>query len=423
MGRRGKGEGSIRQRPDGRWEARVSAPGAFGSQRLSIYGATRADVVERLAALQRDVRSGMSVADSRQLYRDYLAHWLEVKRPQLSESSYDNYASVIRLHIELVVGAVRMADLAPAHIERVYARMLSAGRTNVNIVRAALTGSLRIAERHGLVARNVAALVDAPRRAKRAYEVYSPEQAREYIAAARQLAANASAGDASALLLIVALMTGMRCGELCALRWSDVELRAARGAGGLTPPSLQVRRTFRWRHGDPVFAERPKTSSSIRRVMLAPQAVEALTLWHVAQRQQRLLAGPSWRTSTVGVSERHVGQMISFDGLICTDAVGLPWRNHVVGRLHQRIIRAAHLPLTRPHDLRHTCASLLLGAGVNPKVVAEMLGHASVQMTLNIYSHVLPFMQVDAIKTLGHLLTESAGAPQPSEERERKTDV
>jgi integrase len=408
MARRGKGEGSVRLRKDGRWEARLSIPGAG---QVSLYGATRAEVIEQLSSLQRDVRAGVNVADSHQPYRDYLAHWLEVKRPQVSESTYDDYLMVIQTHIEPVIGDVRLSDLTPAHIERVYARMLARGLVALHVTRAVLSGSLRVAERHGLVARNVSRLVDVPRRAKRQYTFYDPDQALAYVAAARQMAATGaglssrlslrSFDAACALPLIVLLMTGLRCGELCALRWSDVDLRPAVGSA----PSLVVWRSFRWGHGDPVFSDHPKTESSNRRVFLIPQAVEALTLWRAAQHKQRLLAGPAWQTSMVGISECHAGEQIAFDGLVCTDALGRPWANHTIPLIHRKIARLAGLPLIRPHDLRHSCSTLLQEQGVLPKVVSVMLGHSRVEMTLNVYSHVTPAMQMEAMKTLARVFT------------------
>jgi integrase len=430
MARRGKGEGTIRRRKDGRWEARVTVPGLSGAsskERVSVYGATRAEVAERSAALLRDARGGVQIGESRQLYRDYLAHWLEVKRPQLSEGSFVGYEAAIRLHIAPVIGAVRMADLAPAHIELVYARMRSTRLRGLTFVRAVLTGSLRVAERYGVVTRNVAALVDAPRRPRRAYAVYSAEEAQAYIEAAYTLAAIGKGGEggkggssfahAYTLPLVVMLATGLRCGELRALRWPDVDLHGQPANG--VPPSLYVRSSVYWRHRDPVFSS-PKTETSNRRVYLTPQAVEALTLWRAVQREQRLLAGPSWRTVHVGVSPLHAGERISIAGLVCTDAIGQPWNNRTAERIHRRIARLAGVPIIRVHDLRHTCATLLMATDAKSKVVSEMLGHTTVDMTLNVYSHVQPAMAIEAVNALGRLLTPTPPAAQSGTQGDQK---
>jgi integrase len=93
----------------------------------------------------------------------------------------------------------------------------------------------------------------------------------------------------------------------------------------------------------------------------------------------------------VGISPRHQGERIDLRGLVCTDAVGRPLQNAAVASIHQRIAHAAGLPVIRVHDLRHICATLPLGANVSPKIVSNMLGHTTVQMTLNIYSYVQPY--------------------------------
>jgi integrase len=221
--------------------------------------------------------------------------------------------------------------------------------------------------------------------------------------------------------MVVLLMTGLRCGELCALRWSDVDLHPTAPDVSHWMPSLHVRRSFYWRHGDPVFRAHPKTESSDRRVFLPPQAVEALTLWRVAQREQRLVAGAAWQTAWVGMGARHQGETISFgsgaDGLICTDALGLPWANQIIMRLHRRIARLADVPLIRPHDLRHSCSTLLQEAGLSVKVVSVMLGHARVETTSKIYTHVTAAMLMDAATTLSQLLAPSSPSPASTGER------
>ncbi|HEX9035503.1 MAG TPA: tyrosine-type recombinase/integrase [Ktedonobacterales bacterium] len=171
---------------------------------------------------------------------------------------------------------------------------------------------------------------------------------------------------------------------------------------------MRVLATARWRLGDPVF--RPaKMESSKRRVLLTPEAVEAFMTWRVAQRADRLRAGSAWRTSLPAVRPGHEGELIEFADQVFTDPIGRPVHQRQVERAHARVCRLAGVQLVRPHDLRHSFATLMLTIGVTPKVVAEMLGHSSVNLTLTLYSHVLPHMQREAVEKLSQLL--SPGSP------------
>jgi integrase len=406
MARRGNGEGSIRQRADGRWEARVRLP---GGERVSLYGATRTEAAEGAARIMRDARLGVSVADGREPYGDYLRRWLALATAGKAESTQVAYELAARLHILPVVGSVRLMELAPYHIERVYTVMLSRGLTDTGQVAKVLRGSLAAAERQGLVVRNVARLVKRPRFPAREIHPFSPEEALAYLAGC--------AGDGPEVsrlgaLLAVMLWTGLRLGEVMALRWREVDLEGLDGQ----EPCLRVLATARYRWGDPVF-RRVKTDRSKRRVLLTPQAVEAFRTWRTQQRAGRERAGVAWRTSLVAVREGHEGDLISFEGLVFTDDIGRPLHQQVVWREHTRVCRAVGGPVIRPHDLRHTFATLLLSAGVNPKVVSEMLGHSSVNLTLTLYSHVLPHMQAEAVERLSHLLglnPSLSGAAAPS---------
>ena len=397
-GRRGNGEGSVRLRPDGRWESRLRLPGSQGGERISVYGATRQEVTDEAARVLRDARLGVSVADGRQRYDDYLAHWLEMVAQGQSESLYATYESAIRLHITPVIGSVRLMDITPYHIERVYTQMLAEGLRSLGIVGVIMRASLGVAELHGLVARNVARLVRRPTEERHRSQAFDPEQARRYLA----VCADASVAELGPMLAVM-LWTGLRMGEASALHWRDVQL-ATSSKSTPTPPAVRVEYTMRHRHGDPVFTK-PKTDLSRRSVRLTPAAVEILRAWRKTQREQRLLAGAAWRTSFKAVRPGHEGEEIDFADLVFTDAIGRPRYYSVVTTQHRRICRVAEVPLIRPHDLRHSCATLLLSTGVNAIVVSEMLGHSSISMTLGIYGHVQPDMQADAIERLSKLLS------------------
>ncbi|TAK59369.1 MAG: site-specific integrase, partial [Dehalococcoidia bacterium] len=214
-------------------------------------------------------------------------------------------------------------------------------------------------------------LVDPPRSCQPEITTLSREQARALLSAARH--------DRFEALYVLALTTGMRQGELLALRWRDIDLDTCclnvRG-------SLQ-RSTLGLAIGD------PKTRKSRRRIELSAAAVEALSRHQQQQERERLDQGPAWQEQ----------------GLVFANELGRPMEaGNLVRRSFRPLLRAAGLPRIRFHDLRHTAATLLMGQNVPPKVVSEMLGHSQVGITLDLYSHVTPTMQRQATAAMDALL-------------------
>jgi integrase len=237
----------------------------------------------------------------------------------------------------------------------------------VRNVHAVLRRALGQAMRWGILTRNPATLVDLP--AARAYDVsgLSFEAARAVLEAVR--------GDRLEPLVTVALATGLRQGEALALRWTDVDLE-----GG----TLTVRYTLQRAAGIVALAE-PKTRRSRRRVTLPGFAVAALRRqrdWF--QAQERRVAGREWREG----------------GYVFTTTIGTPLHAGDVTKGFQRRLKAAGLPRMRFHDLRHGAATLMLAQGVHPRVVMETLGHSTIAVTMNIYSHVVPALQREAADRL-----------------------
>ncbi len=238
------------------------------------------------------------------------------------------------------------------------------------MIRRALVDAVR----WGLVMRNVAALVTAPRRARSEIRALTPDQARLLLAVAE--------GDRLGALYMMALTTGMREGELLALRWRDVNLEVALAA---------VRSTL-YRGDGKLRLGEPKTARSRRSVHLTSEAVAALRRHRERQSAERLRLGPAWEDNDL-VFANEVGRLVEPQNMLRRSFVPL--------------LERAGLPRIRFHDLRHSTATLLLGAGVHPKIVSEMLGHATVAITLDTYSHVTPAMHRGAAAAMSSLLRES----------------
>jgi integrase len=273
---------------------------------------------------------------------------------------------------------VPLARLTPQQVQSLYAQKLDEGLSSstVHHIRAQLHRALGAAVRLGLVARNVCDVIDPPRMHHHEMATLSPEQARALLVAA--------ANDRFEALYVLALSTGMRQGELLALKWRDVDLEGAR---------LHVRTTRQYTAEGYQFTE-PKTAHSRRLIALPETAVAALRQHRSRQAEERQRLGPAWEDRD----------------LVFPNSIGRPMDGkHLLRREFRPLLKRGGLPAIRFHDLRHTAATLLLGSGVNPKIVSEMLGHSHISITLSLYSHVTPHMQQQAAAAMDATLR---GGPQ-----------
>ena len=378
MSRRSNGEGTIYKRKDGRWEAAA----VLGGKRCRRVTRTRQEAHRWLNGALKAHEDGLPVIPRHETVEGFLAKWLPGRTNQIRPSTWTRYEQFIRLDIVPAIGKVKLAQLKPEHVQMVQDRMLGRGAspTSVHHAHAMLHRALKDAVRRGLVLRNVADLVDPPRDATKEMLTLTADQAEQFLAAAERTRLYA--------LFALAVTTGMRQGELLALRWRDVDLNSA---------TLSVVASLTWRNGRPYRAE-PKTSRSRRRLALSSVAVAALRRHRAEQAMERLQAGTEWDDS--------------HDSVFCgPDGVPLnPWAVRVA---HLKVLNEGGLPRIRFHDLRHTAATLMLLRGVHVKVVSEMLGHATVAITLDTYSHVLPEMQAEAVRAMDRIFSSlSAGRPQ-----------
>jgi integrase len=375
MSRRGANEGTIRQRADGRWEARVIVTGTDGRRtRRSLLAHTRNEVRAKLNEALRAEASGLPQPNERLTVRTFLDQWLrDSVRPTVRASTYRNYTSIVKNHLAPGLGHLRLARLTPQQVQA-FLNSKSSGKLaprTVAYLRAVLRQALGQAERWGLVPRNAARLAEPPRVPHREVSPLSPHQSRLFLEAIR--------GDRLEALCLVALAAGLRQGEILGLSWTDVDLAGA---------TLTVRHALARVDGQLALVE-PKSVTSRRIVALPVIVVDALRAHRTRQRQDRLLAGSRWQDDP--------------RGFVFTTTIGTPMDGIAVTRRFQALLASAGLPRQRFHDLRHACASLLLAQGVSPRVVMETLGHSQISLTLNTYSHVIPALgraaaeQMDAV--------------------------
>jgi integrase len=375
--RRGRGEGSIYKREDGTWCASITLGVLQGQRRRKeVYGKTRKEVVEKLHALQRQHAAGMTF--TRLTVKEFLEQWLEqtVKRKNRVRT-YDKYAEDIEHHLVPALGHHQLAKLTPSHVQSLLNQLEDAGLSHRSIrnVRAVLRCALNQALRFGYVTRNVATLVDIPGEVKFQPIMIDEEQAYRLIAATR--------GHRFEVLFRFALGLGLRKGELLGLRWEDVDLTAAtmRITGALQRQRGKLERSA------------TKTEASVRTIALPPTLLVMLQT-HLERQEQLRAVASRWSDS----------------GLVFTSSVGTAIEPGDLSREFKKVLEKAELPREfRFHDLRHACATFLIVMGVHPRVVMEVLGHSQIGTTMNIYAHVLPRVQRDAVTGLDRYFAEGAG--------------
>jgi integrase len=306
---------------------------------------------------------------------EYLERWMrDYVEPSLAPKTVATYRDVIRVHLAPALGSLDLVGLRPAHIQALYTAMrerLSA--RSVLRYHQVLHAALRQAVRWQLLIRNPADAVEPPRPPRRELRATTADQARAVMAAA----------DATPYgsFVRLAFVTGARRGELLGLRWQDVDLEGA---------ALHIQQTAQRIAGQGIVFRQPKTRLSRRSIALSVDAVALLRSHRAKQAAAKLLAGSAYQDY----------------GLVFATGLGTPIEPGNLRRSWLGIIKAAGVSGLRIHDMRHASASFMLRAGVHPKVVSERLGHASVNITLDTYSHILPGLQAAAAEALDAVLAE-----------------
>jgi integrase len=373
--RRSPGDGCITQRKDGRWSSYITLE---GGKRKTFYGKTKKEVKEKLKEAQFAQMKGLLVAAPQQTVGQFLMSWLEdTHKFHLRIRTYERYHQYLRLHLIPGLGHIQLQKLSPQDLQAFYKLKMEEGGlsgTTVGTMHNILHKALDTAVRWDLVARNVCERVTPPRKEHYEIQPLTKDQVQQFI--------RATCGNYYENLFLLALGTGMRQGEVIALKWQDVNLEVG---------TLQVRRVLSHvdqrlrKDGAPAYIEaEPKTESSRRTIVLPKFVVDSLLAHRAEQQDIKLVAGDTW------VDQNYV---------FCT-AKGRHLHPNPIVVAFKKVLKRAGLPDIRFHDLRHTAATMLLELGVHPKIVQERMGHSEISMTMDIYSHVMPTMQRQAIMQL-----------------------
>lgn len=377
-------KGHIRKRGERSWAVVLDLgrdPGGKRRQKWHSVRGTKKDAERELAKLVHALNTGDYVEPAKLTLAEYLEQWLDSARANVSGKTYERYEEIVRRHLAPALGSRTLSKLQPLQIQSYYSRALETGRLDgagglsrqtVLHHHRVLSEALNRAVKWQLIVRNPADAVEAPRPARKEMNALDEAQTAWLLEVVDGTDLN--------IPVLLAVTTGMRRGEFLALRWTDIDFDTATAA---------VNRSLEQTNKSVIFKS-PKGRRG--RVVSLPR----LTLVALKEHRESQLE-----------RQRNLGAAYHDNGLICAKHDGSIWKPDTLTADFARLAKRACLKSVRLHDLRHSHASQLLRRGVHPKVVSERLGHSTVGITLDVYSHVLPGIQEEAAGRVDAALREA----------------
>ncbi len=367
--KRGNNEGSISRRPSGAWRAQVTLNG----RRLSFTADSRRECQDWLKKTIHQIDDGLTFANTKITVEEFLSEWLSSSKTSMRPRTWAHYQQVTRTYIAANLGKIKVRDLRPDHIQKFYNGMLEKGVGVYTVLKihTVLHSALSHAVKTGLMGRNPASLTILPQEPHEEMQILDESQVCQMLVAAH--------GSRLETLLHLAVVTGMRQMELLGLKWTDLDQ---------VNQTIRVERQLARPDKDGVKFASPKTKFGKRTLALGTTTTTVLRAHYENQVRERKAVGGIWN--------EH--------GLIFPNSLGGPIHPHNLLRDFKKVLRLAGLPIIRFHDLRHTAASLMLNHGVPVTVVSRRLGHSKPSVTLDIYGHLIPSMQVEAAEKMDELV-------------------
>ena len=370
--------GQIKERSKNKWTVRIFlGRDANGKRRYfnkTIRGGKK-DAQKFLTAKLREKDLGLFVEPASMPLNEYLDKWLaEIAKPRLAESTFNSYEWLIKRYVRTKLGLTRLCDIQAYEIQSFYGGLSqqSLSARTVRYVHNVLSSALKQAVKWKLLSQNPCDLCELPKQVRKEMKYLSTEETSSFLNAAKE--------NKWFVLFLVAIESGMRPEEYLGLQWKDIDFENK---------ILSVKRAAVRKKGGGFYFTEPKTSRSRRSIPLSNSVLIALKSHRKTQLKARLKLGMAFQ---------------NYD-LVFSTEIGTPLdRKNLNDRHFQPLLEKAGLQHIRLYDLRHTTATLLLSAGENPKVVSERLGHASIVLTLDTYSHVLPTMQQNATQKLERMM-------------------
>jgi len=333
---------------------------------------TKKEAEKQRTELLHELDTGTFIRPSKTTFAEYLGRWLQdYAKPNISPRGYERYAGIIKKYFIPEMGNIALTQLKPEHIQGHYSNIRSQGLKpeTIKFHHAVIHKALQTAVKWGLLYRNAADGVDVPKKSHTERPTWDDFEVRQFLDTAKDSIYYA--------LFHTALFTGMRRSELLALKWADVEIQ-----------QIHVCRSLHHLKDRSYIFTQPKSEKSRRTIALSPSSI--LVLAEHKERQQAI------RTM--------LGETLGKDDLVFSTPQGAPLRPNTITRAWAMQAAKAGVKPIRLHDARHTHASLMLKQGIHPKIVQERLGHATISMTLDIYSHVAPGLQEAAARSFDTLV-------------------
>lgn len=370
--------GQIINRGKDTWYIRISLGRDVNGKRKffskTIRG-TKKDAQKFLTAKLREKDLGVFIEPSAMSLDNFLNRWLEeIAQFKLRARTFETYEALLKRHVRNKLGAKKICDLQAFEVQRLYNEMRKDGYSPKTIrhVHNVFSSALKQAIKWKMLMHNPCDICELPRMEKKEMKYLSPEEASRFLEVAKE--------DKLYAVFVLAIETGMRPEEYFGLKWKDIDFEKK---------TVSVRRALVLKTGGGFIFTEPKTKQSRRSIPITQTVVELLKKHRKAQLEERISNAKRYQ---------------NFD-LVFASEIGTPIQHQNFTRRHFKPIRdKAEVTKIRLYDLRHTTATLLLSSGENPKVVSERLGHASIVLTLDTYSHVLPSMQKDATDKMEKML-------------------
>lgn len=373
--KRGKNEGTIYLRSDGKYRAQISLDG----HRMSHTAATHKECLDWIRDTSSQIDNGLTYDGAITTLADYLAGWLTIKSTEIEPATERQYRQISRDYILPQLGSKVLLQLRSSHIQALFIKHLNNGVSPrvVGLVHDVLRAALNDAIDLGLLTKNPTASAKKPKHQPREKRILDENQIQNLL-----LAAEAVQPEFLALYQL-ALTTGMRLGELLGTSWDDLDWDKG---------TLTIHRQLQRVSGVGLVLKPPKTAAGQRSLTLGSSTLEILQEHRKAHSQRQLCRDPDWGDSN----------------LMFTQNSGAAWGPRQVQRAFKDLLAAAGIPNMRFHDLRHTAATHMIANGVDHLTVSRRLGHARASTTLDTYSHLVPWTQKKAAEVMDEITTPVA---------------
>jgi len=369
--RRANNEGTIYQRPNGKWRAQIS----IESRRLSHTGTTQRECQIWIKEIRNQIERGLTYKGADTCLEKFLADWLETISSSRSQGTNTLYRWTVEKRINPFIGTKKLKDLKPDNIQLFYTLMRRKGHSEhaVHCIHKILRVALNHAVKLGVIGRNPCLGTTPPKPKQSEMQFYDGNQVKTLLSTAKEIE------DSLYPLYYLAIHTGMRQGELMGLNWNDVKWEQK---------TIHIRRQVRHFKGGGYTFTKPKSKSGNRTIILGEQAIAVLQEHQINQQNVIQATGEEWDNLN----------------LVFPSSVGTPLTASNIRRAFRKLLKASGLPIIRFHDLRHTAVSLMLNHSIPVLIVSKRLGHSKPSITMDVYGHLIPSKQEEAANLMDSLM-------------------